>query len=227
MMLIVALGSALLAQTAPYILSVSVDEVSVTFHAADWHGVPMDDLTVGDLRVLDNGERPRQIVSFEVRRSLPVRVGVLLDTSRSVLEDLQRNRSIATRYVDHLFHVERDEGFVMRFDSEAKVIQDWTNDRDALTTSIERVADNYDSRIGGTALFDAVFRACRDQFGKTDQVAAGNFILLFSDGVDNASHARMEDVIEMCQSTNTSIDAFSAESGTFRSEGQKRCKSSH
>jgi len=70
------------ANTAPYTLTVAVDEVSVIFHAADWHGLPIDDLTLNDLRLLDNGKRPRQILSFEAHQSLPIRAGILVDTSR-------------------------------------------------------------------------------------------------------------------------------------------------
>jgi VWFA-related protein len=109
----------------------------------------------------------------------------------------------------------------MRFDSQAKVLQDWSNDQSMLIASIRNVAANSESRMGGTALFDALYRACRDQFGATTRLDAGNFILLFSDGIDNASHARIEDDIEMCQSTNTAIYVFSNESGLLLSEGQK------
>ncbi len=205
----------------PYMMSVAVDEVSVTFHAADFEGVPMNDLTIGDVRVTDSGKKPRRIVSFEVHERLPVRIGILADTSRSVLEDLDLNQTIATAYVQHLFQKPADRGFVMRFDSDAKVVQDWTDDRQALVTGIAGVAADSKSRLGGTALFDAIYRACRDQFGKTSRVDAGNFILLFSDGLDNASHARIEDDIAMCQSTNTAIYVFSNESDLFLSEGQK------
>jgi hypothetical protein len=80
----------------PYTLNIAVDEVSVPFHAGDWQGVPIDDLVVGDLRITDNGKRRRRIVSFEAHRNLPVRVGILVDTSRSVLEELHRNQWVAT-----------------------------------------------------------------------------------------------------------------------------------
>jgi Ca-activated chloride channel family protein len=85
--------------TDPYTLNVAVDEVGLTFHAADFHGIPMDDLKLTDLRILDNGKHPRQIVSFEVHQNLPVRFGVLMDTSRSMLGYLRRNQAIANEYV--------------------------------------------------------------------------------------------------------------------------------
>jgi Ca-activated chloride channel homolog len=203
-----------------YTLNVSVDEVSLTFHAADFHGLPMDDLKLDDLRVLDNGKRPRKIVSFESYENLPVRFGILMDTSRSMLEYLRRNQSIANEYLTQLLHKESDRAFIMRFDSESKVLQDWTGDGDALTTTLRNVASGYASRLGGTALFDSIYKTCRDQFGTKDALA-GNFILLFTDGIDNASHARFEDDIDICQKANVAIYIFSAEPKSTFSEGQK------
>ncbi|WP_263384199.1 VWA domain-containing protein [Granulicella arctica] len=213
-------------QTTPYTLNVAVDEVSVTFHAADFNGIPMDDLTLADLRILDNGRRPGQILSFESYRNLPVRVGFLIDTSRSMLSDLSRNQNLASEYINHLLHAETDHGFVMRFDSQSKLLQDWTGDRKLLVPAISSVASFQASRLGGTAIFDSVYIACRDQFRKTSDVGAGNFILLFSDGTDNASHALLEDDIRMCQSSNTAIYVFSNEprSVLAASEGQRTLK---
>ena len=204
----------------PFTLNIAVDEVSLTFHAADFHGIPMDDLKLNDLRVLDNGRSPRQIISFEEHQNLPVRFGILMDTSRSMLGYLRRNQAIANEYVTQLLRKQTDRASVMRFDSESKVLQDWTVDSDALTASLNNVAADRASRLGGTALFDAIYKACRDQFGTTNPLA-GNFILLFTDGIDNASHARLEDDTDICQKANTAIYVFSTEPKSIFSDGQK------
>jgi len=205
----------------PYTLNVAVDEVSLTFHAADFHGIPIDDLKLTDLRILDNGKRPRQIVSFEVHQNLPVRFGILVDTSRSMLGYLRRNQAIANEYVTQLLHKQTDRAFVLRFDSESKILQDWTGDSDALAASLHNVASDRASRLGGTALFDSIYKTCRDQFGTANPIA-GNFILLFTDGIDNASHARLDDDIDICQKANTAIYVFSTEpKSIFPSDEQK------
>jgi Ca-activated chloride channel homolog len=205
----------------PYTLNVAVDEVSVTFHAADFYGIPMDDLKLEDLRVLDNGKRPRKLVSLEAHKNLPVRFGILMDTSRSMLGYLRRNQAIANEYLTELLHKDTDSAFLMRFDSESKVLQDWTGDTDALASTLHNVGSDHASRLGGTALFDSIYKACRDQFGTKDPLA-GNFILLFTDGIDNASHARLEDDIDICQKANVAIYIFSTEPKTlFSDDGQK------
>jgi Ca-activated chloride channel family protein len=70
-----------------------------------------------------------------------------------------------------------------------------------------------------TAIFDAIYAACRYQFGKLDHATTGNFILLFSDGEDDASFLTLEDAANMCQHTNTAIYAFRSEEKGGDGEG--------
>jgi Ca-activated chloride channel family protein len=81
------------------------------------------------------------------------------------------------------------------------------------------------SRLGGTAIIDSIYRACLNQFGRLSYAgtAAGsaNFILLFSDGEDNASHAYLNEAVEMCQRTNTAIYAFRVHPESRFSDGPK------
>lgn len=203
-----------------YTINVPVDEVSLTFHVADFHGVPMDDLNLPDLRLFDNGKRPRQIVSFEVHRNLPVRLGIVMDTSRSMLRYVGRNKAIIQSFLTHQFRAQADRAFLMRFDFQSEIREDWTSDPAPIALALQRVTADSQSRLGGTALFDSVYKGCRDQFG-TSQPLAGNFILLFTDGIDNASHARLEDDIDICQQANTAIYIFNPEPQSIFSEGQK------
>lgn len=205
----------------PYTLTVPVDEVSLTFHASDFHGVPIEDLTLDDLRLMDDGKRQRRILSFESYRNLPIRAGILFDTSRSMLGDLKRNQEITNLYATHLLRKETDKAFVMRFDFDAQVRQDWTNDSAALAASLRTIAADHASRLGGTALYNAVYTACRDQWTSDPAAVTGNFILLFTDGLDNASHARMQDVIDACQHARTAIYVFTGEPKSRFSDGQK------
>jgi hypothetical protein len=73
-------------QGVPYSLNVSVDEVSLTFHAADAHGLPVNDLKLYELSLLDNGKPPQKVLAFGALRDFPIRAGILMDTSVSVAE---------------------------------------------------------------------------------------------------------------------------------------------
>ncbi len=139
-----------------------------------------------------------------------------MDTSVSVAAYLPRNRAIASEYVQRLLRQKADEAFVMDFDFESRIAQPWTSDRNALIAGMRRVTPDGVSRMGGTAIIDSIYRACLNQFGRLKDTAnaagtaaaSANFILLFSDGEDNASHAYLNEAVEMCQRTNTAIYAF-------------------
>jgi Ca-activated chloride channel homolog len=214
---------------APYSLRVSVDEVSLSFHAADAHGLPVNDLKLDELSLLDNGKPPRKIVAFGSLRDFPIRGGILMDTSVSVAGYLPRNRAIAGKYVQRLLRQKADEAFVMDFDFESRIAQPWTSDRNALIAGMRRVIPDGVSRMGGTAIIDSIYRACLNQFGRLNDVGnpvatgagSANFILLFSDGEDNASHAYLNEAVEMCQHTNTAIYAFRAHPEWRFSDGPK------
>ena len=199
-------------QSAPtYGLNVSVDEVSLTFHAADTHGLPINDLKLDELSLLDNGKSPGKILAFQLLQDYPIRAGMLMDTSESMEDSLLDNGAISSKYVQLLLRQQTDQAFVMDFGKQSVVMRPWSSDATALTAGIRKVAATGGSSIGGTAIFDAVFRACLYQFGKIDHAASGNFILLFSDGQDNASHVSLKEAVDMCQRTHTSIYSFRAE----------------
>jgi VWFA-related protein len=206
---------------SPYRLSVSVDEVSLTFHAADAHGLPINDLKLDELKLLDNNKPPRRILAFDLLQDYPIRAGILIDTSESMDQHLPNNRAISIQYAQRLLRQQTDQAFVMDFGYISRIIQPWTSDPAALVNGIRRVTPGKANPLGGTALYDTIFRACFNQFGKIDHAASGNFILLFSDGEDNASHTSLQEAVDICQRSNTAIYAFRAEPKLSFSTGPK------
>ncbi|MBW4040462.1 MAG: VWA domain-containing protein [Acidobacteria bacterium] len=209
----------------PYRLGVSVDEVSLSVTAVDSKGRAVDDLELVDLRLRDNGKKPNRILDFEHRQDVPIRAGIVMDTSRSMLWTLARNRRLAAELVDELLDMGIDQSFLLRFDFETQLRQGWTDNKVALQHGLAHVADGSESRLGGTAVFDALYTACHQEFAS--QLQAGRFgvsetsnlMLLFTDGEDNASHARIRDVAEACQQAQVTIVAFSAAPRPSRSAG--------
>jgi VWFA-related protein len=191
-----------------YRLSVSVDEVVLTFHAADAHGLPVNNLTLADLTLLDNGHAPAAILDFQLQQNFPIRAGILIDTSSSMSAHRFRDQSIATQYAQQLLRQQTDQAFVATFDRASHQQQAWTASPAALTAAIHTVPPT--DHIGGTALYDSLYAACRYQFGDIPPRTSGNFILLFSDGEDNASFLDLETAVDMCQRTNTAIYAFTS-----------------
>jgi VWFA-related protein len=197
-------------KVTPYRLSVSVDEVSLTFHAADARGISIDDLKLQELSLLDNGRPPLKILDFQPPQHFPTRVGVLLDMSQSMEESGPDNRAIAIQYVQRFLRPQTDRAFVTKFDTLSRIAQPWTNDATALATGIRNhisIAKGR-SHFTGTAMFDAIYEACLNQFGRIDSATSGNLILLFSDGEDNASKVSLAQAVDICQRVNTAIYAF-------------------
>ena len=208
---------------APYNLRVTVNEVSLTFHAADAHGLPVDDLKLDELHLLDNGKPPRAIFDFQSLHNVPIRAGILMDMSPSMEETGPQDRAIAIQYAQQLLRQQTDQAFVMKFDRLSQIAQPWTGNPNALAAGIHNhlhIADGK-SHSTGTAIFDAIYRACLNQFAHIDSGNTGNFIMLFSDGEDNASKASLELAVDMCQRTNTAIYAFLPQSRGSLSTGPK------
>jgi len=194
-----------------YTLRLSVDEVILTFHATDAHGLPIKDLTLNEIKLFDKGIAPRRIVAFDSLIDRPVRAGILLDTSESMQQTLPKSKSIAERFAQRLFRQKSDQAFVMDFGYSSEIAQSFTDDPRLLSQSIRNVRQGKMNPLGGTAIFDTIFRACFYGFGKVDATATGNFILLFSDGEDNAGHTSLEEALGACQRSNTVIYAFRVE----------------
>jgi Ca-activated chloride channel homolog len=209
---------------APYRLSVSVDEVDLSFHAADAHGLPINNLKLDELSLLDNGKPPLKILAFQSLQNFPIRAGFLMDTSQSMAENLSRDRAISLRYAQQMFRQQTDQAFVIDFDFLSRIAQPWTSDPNVLSIGIRspRVSAGGGSHLGGTAIFTAIYQACLNQFGNVNNAESGNFILLFSDGEDNASRVSFQEAIDMCRRTNTAIYAFRVESKSgFFSSGPR------
>jgi VWFA-related protein len=204
-----------------YGLRVSVDEVVLTFHAADAHGLPINDLKLDELSLSDNGKPPRKILAFQSLQNLPLRAGILIDTSDSMAQDLASNEAISTKYAQRLLRRSTDQALIIKFSALSEITQPWTSDTNALTAGIRRFATTRTSHLRGTALLNTIYQACLNQFGHIDHPETGNFILLFSDGEDNTGNASLKNAVDACQHANTAIYAFRTDPKSSFSIGLK------
>jgi Ca-activated chloride channel homolog len=205
-------------------ISVDVYEVSLTSSATDFNGRPIEDLQASDVRIVDRGKRQKQIVRFEHRRGRPLRAGILVDTSRSMLESLDRNRLIASAFADHILRSNFDQAFVAQFDFSLRVLSGWTNKAEELDSAGKYLGEDAKSRLEGSAIFDSIYASVRDKFPLDQSADTGNFILLFYDGDDNASHANLQDIVDICQATKTAIFVFSDQERSRFDPGEKNLR---
>lgn len=193
----------------------SVNEVYLEFVVSDKHGHFIKDLRQSDFALLDDHKAPDQVYSFTQETNLPLRVGILIDESTSIRQRFQFEQQAATSFLLSILKPKTDRAFIEGFDETPDVRQDWTNDMDALTRGIDALRPG-----GGTALYDAVYSACRDKLlTARGQEPVRKAIVLVSDGNDNQSHAYLDDAIKECHRADTIIYAISTNVSPSRDRG--------
>ncbi len=197
-------------------LVVNVDEVNLIFTVTDKRGEFIPNLHQSDFALLDNGKAPERVTSFAQQVNLPLRVGIVIDASTSIRSRFQFEQQAANEFLLNILKSKRDRAFVMGFDVTPNLTADWTNNIDALETGVNRLRPG-----GGTALFDAVYTACRDKLldASHSQEPFRRAMVLVSDGDDNQSRAYLDDAIKMCQRAETIIYAVSTNWTPSRGKG--------
>jgi Ca-activated chloride channel family protein len=212
-------GEAPAAQTGSQqepVIHVQVNEVNLIFTVTDKHGNFIPNLRQSDFALLDDQKAPARITSFTQQTNLPLRVGVVIDASTSIRTRFKFEQQASTEFLLETLKSRSDRAFVMGFDSTPQVTQDWTNNLDALESGVNKLRPG-----GGTALFDAVYTACRDKLLDVSrgQEPVRRAMVLISDGNDNQSRAYIDDAIKMCQRAETIVYAISTNWTPSRGKG--------
>jgi VWFA-related protein len=104
-----------------------VNEVNVVFTVTDKHGRFVKDLKKDDFKVLDDNKPPTSVVSFRAETDLPLRVGLLVDTSNSVRDRFKFEQESAIEFLAQIIRPKSDLAFVIGFDTVAEVTADFTD----------------------------------------------------------------------------------------------------
>jgi VWFA-related protein len=198
-------------------IKVGVNEVNLIFTVTDKHGHYIPNLKLSDFALLDDQRAPERVNSFRQQINLPLRVGIVIDASTSIRTRFQFEQQSATEFLLSILKSKSDRAFVMGFDVTPTVTQDWTNNLDGLEAGINRLRPG-----GGTALFDAVYTACRDKLlSERGAEPVRKAMILISDGDDNQSRVHPDEAIKMCQRAETIIYAISTNWTPSRGRGDK------
>ena len=193
-----------------------VNEVDLVFTVTDKHGHFINNLRESDFALLDNQLAPKRVFSFTQQTDLPLRLGVLIDTSTSIRQRFHFEQKASVSFLLQTLRPQSDRAFVMGFDVTPDYKQNWTNNLDLLTQGIDSLHPG-----GGTALYDSLYSACRDKmldFAR-GQIAVRKAIVLISDGDDNQSRAYLADAIKECQRASTIVYTVSTDTSPSRDRG--------
>jgi VWFA-related protein len=193
---------------------VRVNEVNLIFTVTDKKGKFVTGLQRENFGLLDDGRPPIAVLRFQQQTNLPLRVGIMLDTSSSIRQRFQFEQDSAIEFLLQILHL-NDRAFVEGFDIQTDVAQDFTNNVDLLNQGIRKLRPG-----GGTALFDALYKTCKDQMLTLQETGAvRRALILVSDGDDNYSRVEESDAIKMCQRADTIVYSISTNISPSKDKG--------
>lgn len=195
-----------------------VNEVNVLFIATDRHGKFVRNLNQGDFSILDDHKPVESVLNFRRETDLPIELGLLMDVSGSVQSRFAFEKEAATGFLQHIIRPGYDKAFVVGFNKESHLAQDFTDNIPALSAGIQRMRDG-----GGTALYDAIYKACKEKLlheNNSDRPVR-KAIVVVSDGEDNQSEVTRAQAIEMAERAGVLIYAISTDDSGLILRGDK------
>jgi len=177
----------------------TVNLVDVLFTVLNRRNKLVPDLEKNDFKISDD-KTPQTIRYFSRQTDLPLRIGLLMDTSNSIRDRLKFEQDAATSFLFSVISHNRDQAFVMTFDDEPSVLQAFTDDAGRLRDEIVKTRAG-----GGTAVYDAIYTACDKELSHPPRPAGDQpdvvrrVMIVISDGDDNLSNHTRAEAIEMAQ----------------------------
>jgi len=195
----------------------TVNEVNVVFTVTDKHGRYVKDMKKDEFKVVDDNKPAEEIKSFTNQTDLPLQVGLLVDASNSVRDRFKFEQESAIEFLNQTVRPKYDSAFVVGFDVTPEVTQDFTDNTELLSKGVRAMRPG-----GGTAMFDALYFACRDKLLKSPHTGpVRRAIILLSDGDDNQSHVTREEAIEMAQRAEVIVYTISTNITGMKQKGDK------
>jgi len=196
-------------------LKVRVNVVQLFFNVKDKKGALIPSQTKNDFELLEDG-KPQTIKYFTAESNLPLTLGILIDTSGSQMRVLEMEKEVGGAFLNDILR-EKDEAFLIGFDVNVDLLQDFTNDVHRLKAAMNKTRINTGGGGGtiipggggnpvptgpprGTLLYDAVYLAAHDEL--SHEVGRKAMILL-TDGEDQGSQLRVRDAIEAAQKSDS------------------------
>jgi Ca-activated chloride channel family protein len=195
----------------------TVNEVPVVFTVTDKHNHYVRDLSKNDFKVIDDGRPVIDVRSFRRETDLPLRVGLLIDSSASVRSRFKFEQEAAIEFMNQTIRPKYDQAFVLGFDSTLEITQEFTGDSELISKGIRSLRPG-----NSTRLYDALFYACRERLmNAPETISVRKAIVLITDGEDNSSRSTREEAIDMALRANVIVYTIStnfpgyAESGKY------------
>jgi len=200
-------------------IRLDVSRVNLLFTISDKKGRFVTDLGKDDLEIIEN-KKPQTITEFTAETNLPLRLGILIDTSNSIRDRFRFQQEAATAFINSVVRRGQDKAIVVSFDTAAELVADLTDDVKVLDDAVKGLRPG-----GGTALYDAIYFACKEKM-MLDQplYKFRRAMVVLSDGEDNQSRFTRDQALEMAQKADVVIYTISTNITRIPTDGDKIMK---
>jgi Ca-activated chloride channel homolog len=198
-------------------IRVQVNVVNVLLTVTNKKNHLVIDLTKDDFRLFEDN-KPQTIQYFSRETNLPLRIGILIDTSNSIRDRLRFEQEAAIDFLNSTLRPGKDLAFVVAFDVEPQLVQDYTDDIEKLSKAIRTL------QAGGvTSLYDAMFYAAKEKmlFFPPPEPYLRRAMIVVSDGQDNQSEHTREEALAMAQRAEVTVYSISTNRSGVQGRGDK------
>lgn len=200
----------------PSRITVEVFRANFLMTVTDKKGRFVTDLTQQDFEVVE-GKKKQTILEFVAENNLPLRLGIVVDTSNSIRDRFKFQQEAASEFVRSVIRPQTDRAIVVGFDNSAQLLADLTDDVGKLETAIRGMRPG-----GGTALYDAIYFACRDKLMQDQPMYKfRRALVILTDGDDNASRYTRDQALEMAQKADVVLYTISTNITRIPTDGDK------
>src|ERR1700694_2465072 len=198
----------------------NVNLVDILFSVVTKREKLVTDLNKEDFKVFDDGVQ-QEITAFSQPTDLPLRIGMVLDTSNSIRDRLKFEQDAAIDFLFNALRRGKDQAFLMTFDDGPQIIKDFSGDSGELRDTILKQRAG-----GGTALYDAVYAASNHLLNNSPLPPGPNsdvrrVLVVISDGDDNSSNRSRGESVEMSQRAGVIICSISTSTEWVSAEDEK------
>jgi VWFA-related protein len=192
-----------------------VTRVNMLFAVTDKRGHFVTDLVRDDFTISEN-KKPQSILEFTSESDLPLRLAILIDTSNSIRDRFRFQQEAATNFITSVMR-QQDKAVVVSFDTAAELVADLTNDTHILENAVRNLRPG-----GGTALYDAIYFACKEKLMRDQPMYKfRRAMVVLSDGDDNESRYSRDQALEMAQRADTVVYTISTNISHIETDGDK------
>lgn len=196
-----------------------VSRVNMLYTVSDKKGRFVTDLKATDFQIVES-KKEQQILEFTAESDLPLRLGILVDASNSIRERFRFQQEAAIEFINQVIRPRQDKAVIVSYDTAAELVADLSGDTDVLSKAIRGLRPG-----GGTAMFDAIFYACRDKLMQDQpRHKFRRAMIVLGDGDDNASRYTRDQALEMAQKADVVVYSISTNNTKIEREGDKVLK---